>query len=202
MIVKDPLDESILTKVAVLHRENIRTGFISSLGDEFLKCMYKAISLEKRSVLLVHIENNEVAGFISGTENIHELRNMIRKKCIWVLLKLVIKFLANPISFRKFIETYKYSSASSNVFPFNIKAELLSIVVNPNYRKKGIARNLYLELLKFFKSRGVRNFKIIVGAELKGAQRFYERMGAEKIAEFELHKGNKSYIYIQKILGL
>ena len=46
---------------------------------------------------------------------------------------------------------------------------------------------------------GVDKFKIVVGEKLKEAQNFYEKMGAKKVKEFELHKGEKSFIYIQKV---
>jgi len=38
-----------------------------------------------------------------------------------------------------------------------------------------------------------------VGSNLKEAQKFYEKMGTVKVDEMEIHKGIKSFLYIQNI---
>ena len=199
MILKNPKDKYILKQVASLHRENINKGFLSSLGNKFLRCLYKAISLSEKSILIVYIENNKVKGFISGTYDIKEIKNILKRKCFLIFFRIFLKIILNPRRLKKFIETYKYSSNDEDTYIFNINAELLSIAVEKDYRGKGIASLLYNELVKFFKENNIKEFKIIVGEKLKGAQKFYEKMGAKKIAEFELHKGEKSYIYLQKV---
>lgn len=199
MIIKNPVEKDIVSKVANLHKKNIKAGFLSSLGSEFLQCVYKSISLSEDSILIVYMENDNVIGFISGTKNLSKVKKILKKKYFPILIKIAIKLIINPLKLKKFLETYKYSSENKDIFPYNLKTELLSIVVDTNYRGKGIASMLYRELIKFFKERNVKEFKIIVGAELKEAQKFYEKMGAKKVGEFELHKGNKSYVYIQKV---
>ncbi len=199
MILKNPIEKDVLSKIANLHKENIKTGFLSSLGDDFLICVYKSISIAENSILITYIKNNEVVGFISGTLDITEIKKNLKKKCFPIFMKLAIKLVLNPIKLKKLFETYKYSSEDKKSYPFNLNAELLSIVVSPNHRGKGIAPILYKELIKSFKEKNIKEFKIVVGAQLKEAQKFYEKMGAEKVAEFELHKGEKSFIYIQKV---
>ena len=71
MIVMNPLDDSLLSEVARLHIEYIKSGFMSQLGERFLKCFYKTISKSESSYLALYInEKNEVCGFISGTINL------------------------------------------------------------------------------------------------------------------------------------
>jgi len=96
-----------------------------------------------------------------------------------------------------FFESYKY--ASLEPIKITTNSELISIVVKQNCRNKGIAKALYESLIHFFKEKKVKKFKILVGSNLKEAQRFYEKMGAEKIDEIEIHKGMKSFLYIHNI---
>lgn len=78
-------------------------------------------------------------------------------------------------------------------------AELLSIAVDPACQGRGIAADLYAGLKIFFATRGQGAFKIIVGAPLAPAHRFHRRMGAEPVAEIEVHRGAASTVYVQRV---
>ena len=43
---------------------------------------------------------------------------------------------------------------------------------------------------------GINEFRIVAISKLFKAKRFYQKMGCIKIGEFELHKGEKSEIYV------
>jgi ribosomal protein S18 acetylase RimI-like enzyme len=91
------------------------------------------------------------------------------------LLKTTLKLLLRPQKLKKFLETKNYTEKKDE-----IEAELLSIAVDLNYRGQGVAKKLYLELCKYFSNKGVTKFKIIVGENLREAQKFYIKMGAKK----------------------
>ncbi|HDY69133.1 MAG TPA: GNAT family N-acetyltransferase [Candidatus Scalindua sp.] len=75
---------------------------------------------------------------------------------------------------KKIIETLLYPARKEQNLP---NAELLSIVVDKNYRGKGIAQNLFEKLEEEFRSRDIKQFKVVVGSDLKAACRFCEKMG-------------------------
>lgn len=75
---------------------------------------------------------------------------------------------------------------------------LLSIAVDAAWRGTGVAERLYTQLVAEFRSRGVESFRIIVGDALAPAHRFYRRMGAQPIGEVEVHKGERSTVYVQR----
>ena len=194
MILKNPNKEEILKQVAKLHKESITTGFLSSLGEDFLYCLYKAISLSDKAVLLVDVEKGRVRGFVAGSLDFADIKMQLLKSCKATLLKVLLKLVINPKRFFRFLETYHYTNTKKDLtLP---AAELLSIAVHPLYRKQKIATNLYKALVEYMKKNRVNKFKIVVGENLKGAQKFYEKMGAKKVKDFELHKGQKSWIYI------
>mgnify|MGYP001048100087 CR=1 FL=1 len=198
MIIINPKDKNILKEVAKLHIENLKTGFISKLGVNFLTCFYKTISLDNNCFLAVYIdENNIITGFVSGTISISKFNNIFKKKCFFIIIFSLLKQIFNIKIINRFIETYNYSlSKKLKDFP---ESELISIAVDQNYRTKGIAKILYRSLIEFFKEKNVNIFKIMVGSNLIEANKFYEKMGAKKILELEIHKGSKSYLYLHNI---
>lgn len=198
MIIINPIDDSLLKEVARLHIEYIKSGFMSQLGERFLKCFYKTISKSESSYLAVYInEKNEVCGFISGTISLLNLKKDFKKNCKLIIIASFLKLIFDPVKILKFFESYMY--ASSKKFKVTTNSELISIAVKQELRGKGIAKILYKSLVDFFKEKNANIFKIMVGSNLTEANKFYEKMGAKKILEVEIHKGSKSYLYLHNI---
>jgi ribosomal protein S18 acetylase RimI-like enzyme len=102
----------------------------------------------------------------------------------------------------RMIEILRYSRGGNAQAPKLLAAELLSIVVDPAFRGAGHAEYLYRRLADFFVDQGEREFKIMVGAVLGPAHRFYRRMGALPTAEIEVHQGAHSIVYVQQFTGV
>lgn len=81
--------------------------------------------------------------------------------------------------------------------PLLPNAELLSVAVSPAYRGQGHAEALYTELKGFFARRDLGSFKILAGAPLAPAHRFYRRMSAVPTAVIAVHQGASSTVYVQ-----
>ena len=188
-----------IEEIAHLHKKNIHTGFLSSLGRDFLKLLYSSIQKSDVGILIAEIQDNKVVGFVSGTTNINRIYMVFLKKNF---IRVIITLLPHLISFPKLkkigeILLYPISEKRSGE---NIpSAELLSMVVDEKWRRKGVGENLYRALVEEFKKRGISKFKIVVGENLDSAQKFYEKMGAKKVKKMEIHKGKKSWIYIHEI---
>ncbi|MBG31299.1 MAG: hypothetical protein CMI31_15080, partial [Opitutae bacterium] len=101
---------------------------------------------------------------------------------------------------KSILEVLRYSWArpqkSSLVIPCS---ELLSIVVEPAFRGKGVAQGLYERLKDFFCSSDVPGFKIAVGSDLLSAHRFYCRIGAKPLLDFQVHDGETSILFLQSL---
>ena len=59
--------------VAELHISGISTGFISSLGIDFITALYEAIAGTKSSFGFVAEEDEKVLGFVAFTTNLNKL---------------------------------------------------------------------------------------------------------------------------------
>ena len=187
----------IYRQVAKLHIANINQGFLSTLGVGFVSLLYQAIDEGADSVLLTTERDGNVVGFVAGGMGMGPVyRRMFRHAPRLMLALLPSLFLPRRI-WRMFeILRYSRDNDQSSSWP---RAELLSIALDPACRGQHLAEALYQRLTEFFESRGIAEFKIVVGAALGPAHRFYQRMGAEPVAQIEVHQGERSTIYRQRL---
>lgn len=196
MEIRTAQNYSEYCQAAELHKHYIPSGFLSSLGSRFLTRLYSFIATDESATLIVAVEEGTVVGFISGTTDLGQLyMRFMLKNVLWGVL--LIPRIIGYGTLKKLVETLKYpvKKRNSQLPP----AELLSIVVCEEFRGKGISHQLYKQQLLYFKERGIRDFKVVVGMTLSAAVRFYEKMGALKTAETEVHKGYGSWVMIQRI---
>jgi hypothetical protein len=59
-----------------------------------------------------------------------------------------------------------------------------------------LGRLLSHEFCNGMRQKGIDTFRVATGESLVHAQRFYEKLGAKKVASIQVHQGQKSIIYI------
>lgn len=191
-------DRSLYRAVAQLHIDNIDQGFLPVLGRDFLALMYECIDLDAKAELLVVEEDDRIIGFVSAASGLGGIyRKMLRRW--WRLTKALAPSLLHPARVKRILEVLRYSAvpAPKDLLP---SMELLSLAVAPEWRGKGSAQSLYRALVTRLNERGVDAFRIVVGASLAPAHRFYQRMGAGRATEVEVHGGEISTIYVHRII--
>ena len=197
----EPFKQLDLHRVAQLHAANIDQGFLSTLGPRFLSLIYQAIDECPEACLLLAREGDQVVGFVAGTLNMGPVYRQLRRHWLALGLSLAPSLLI-PRRLWRILEILRYSRGGGGevtAVPTLPAAELLGIAVDPACRGRGIAEDLYAGLKLFFATRGLGEFKIIVGAPLAPAHRFYRRLGAVPVAEIEVHRGAASTVYVQKV---
>lgn len=188
-----------IQQVVEIHRNEINKGFLSSLGNRPLELVYSHISQSKLCILILAInpEKNDVSGFILGTLNTGSLyKEFLRKRPLQALIYIAPKLISFS-KLRKAWESLFYPRKKE--FLKMPKAELLVLAVRKEYESSGFARNLFEKLIECFRESGVNEFRIATGNELIRAQKFYEKMGAVKVNDMEIHKGHRSWIYRYQI---
>jgi ribosomal protein S18 acetylase RimI-like enzyme len=187
---------AIYRAVADLHTQSIDQGFLSTLGPGFLSLLYGAIDESPESALIVAYEDGAVCGFIAGTVNLKQVYLGLLRR--WPALVVALApSLVIPSRLWRIVEILHYSRGTGADAVSLPEAELLSLAVSPSCRGRGHAEALYAGLVDFFADRNQAAFKIVVGAELARAHRFYRRMGAEPGAEITVHRGAASTVYVQ-----
>jgi len=179
--------------VAALHIKGIKTGFISSLGIDFVTALYEAIAKNKSSFGFVAEENDKVLGFIAFTTNLNKLyKSVITKSGIKFALLLVGKIFSLK-TIKKVFETLFYPNRIKKLdLP---SAELLSIVIDKEQREKGLATGLVQKGLAKCARRGIEKVKVLVAADNQSANKLYKKYGFELVAQIENH-GILSNIYV------
>lgn len=197
MIRKSEISDS--KAIALLHKECIPTGFLSSLDTKYLSLMYKII-IEERFCFVAE-QDNKIIGFISGTIDSKALYKKIMSKNLLKLMPLFIK--------KIFSYTFIKKSISSFLIPFKtgkgeknkeeVLPELLSIVISKDIQSKGIGTKLLFELESELKQKGFKKYKVIAGDNLVSANKFYLKNGFILSEQIELHKGQVSNIYTKEL---
>ncbi|MFA5553180.1 MAG: N-acetyltransferase [Phycisphaerae bacterium] len=190
------LNKSHSVHVGSIHIVGIPTGFISSLGKEFLSVLYEAIAEDRNSFGLVAIEDDKVLGFVAFSTNLSQLYK-------YVILKKGFKF--TVILVRKMMSIKNIKKVWANLFyPKKMQqmalpdAELLSIAVVPEGRGKGIAKQLTNAGLEECRKRDIDKVKVLVADKNQPANKLYQKCGFEFITEISSH-GVLSNIYVANL---
>jgi len=182
-------------QVAALHIQCISTGFISSMGIDFVTSLYDAIVKSKSSLGVVAVKNEKVIGFVAFTTNLNKLyKSIIRRKG----LKFALLLAGNVLSLRRIKKIFETLSYPARIKKMNLpSAELLSIAVAPEERRKGLAGQLIEKGLRLYRKTGVDKVKVLIGADNKAGNKLYLKSGFELIGQIVNH-GVLSNIYVAK----
>jgi len=182
-------------QVAALHIQCISTGFISSMGIDFVTSLYDAIVKSKSSLGVVAVRNEKVLGFAAFTTNLNKLyKSIIRRKG----LKFALLLAGNMWSRKRIKKIFETLFYPSRIKKMNLpSAELLSIAVAPEERRKGLAGQLIEKGLRLYRKTGVDKVKVLIGADNKAGNKLYLKTGFELIGQIVNH-GVLSNIYVAK----
>jgi len=180
-------------QVAALHIQCISTGFISSMGIDFVTCLYEAIAQSKSSFGVVTVRDKKVLGFAAFTTNINKLyKSIIWRKGLKFAL-LLAGHMCSVKRIKRIFETLFYPARIKNM---NLpSAELLSIAVSVEEQRKGLANKLIEMGFRHCRKRGVDKVKVLIGADNKAGNTLYLNYGFEPAGQINNH-GVLSNIYI------
>jgi len=183
-------------QVAELHISGISTGFISSLGVDFVTALYEAIARSESGIGFVTEQNEKVIGFIAFTTNLNRLyKSIILKKGVRFAFLLTSKL----CSFKRIKKVFETLFYPSRIKKKNLpSAELLSIVVAPQCRGKGLAGQLVETGFQECRKRNIDRIKVLVGADSIVANKLYLKCGFKLVERIDNH-GILSNIYVAKI---
>jgi len=180
-------------QVAALHIQCISTGFISSMGIDFVTSLYDAIVKSKSSLGVVAVRNEKVIGFVAFTTNLNKLyKSIIRRKG----LKFALLLAGNVLSLRRIKKIFETLFYPARIKKMNLPAaELLSIAVGPEERGKGLAGKLIEKGFQHCRKTGIEKIKVLIGADNKAGNKLYLKFGFKLIGQIVNH-GVLSNIYI------
>lgn len=196
MEIRPAQNYSEYCQAAELHKQYIPSGFLSSLGSGFLTRMYSCIATDESSALIVVMEEGTVVGFITGTVNVSRFYQRFIRKNILRGFLLIPRLLTRE-RLQKMTETLVYPGRHKKLHLPD--AEILSMVVDQTHQGKGISTLLFEQLISFYRQHNVSETKFIIGNTLLSSIHFFEKMGAVKGEQIEMHKGSRSWVMRYRI---
>ncbi len=210
-------DHTLLKDVADLHRRQIPTGFLSSLGDSFLFRLYQGLSNAPGTLVAVHLdeksggETTRVNGFLAGSLQTKDAYRHVLGKQWYRLLPAIAPALLRPFMVQKLFETVQYGisarkSSENPTGPREAEAELLAIAVHPDARRRGVGGELIGAFEEYLREQttgaderdGRTDYKVVTWAENATANAFYSRSGFELVRSFRHHK-NEMNEYVKRV---
>lgn len=178
-----------------MHISGIAAGFISSLGTDFVRVLYETIAESRFGFGLVAEIKGRIVGFVVFTPNINKLyKSVILKHGLYFMVLLAGKiFSINRL--KKVVETMFYPGRVNNMDVPG--AELLSIVVAPEERGKGLSCMLTRKGFEQCRQRGIEKVKVLVGADNKPANALYSKCGFQLAGQMQNH-GIISNVYVAR----
>jgi glycosyltransferase involved in cell wall biosynthesis/ribosomal protein S18 acetylase RimI-like enzyme len=178
---------------AELHASAIATGFLPLLGRGFMRILYRALIGWKGTVALVVDDGGGPVAFTVGVVDVGEFyRHFYRVHGFRAVLAALPR-LVRPSNLRRAWETFRYGHDRVDV-----PAELLSMVVAPRARGRGLSVMLGARLLDDLTHRGVTAVKVVVGSENATALGAYRKMGFKDIERIQIHAGESSEVLVWK----
>ncbi len=195
MIFRIAKEEDSL-KIAKIHKEEIKKGFLSSFNVNLLTTIYSALIKSKNGVcVVVQSENNEIVGFVAGAVNLEKFYFYFLYSHSFKALPFLLKKIFDLRTIKKILEIFLYPKKEKEL----TKAELLAIAVKNNFQGKGIAVQLLEKFVVEMKKAGASDFKAVVGEELLPAISFYEKNNFKLQKKISFHgKTSRIYIYCIK----
>lgn len=180
-----------IDRLVILNRQEL-PGFLTDLGEEFLKKYYIASLHIPQMKTIVEIENEQIIGFATFATRVKGLYfNLISKDFlgfIWLFLRY---FITHPRNIIKVAKSLSYPGFRDDI------PELLTIAVDNKYQKGGIGRKLFENTVKNIGKKGFDKFRISTYERL-AANGFYLRMGCKLERSFPF-LGQEMNYYIYQI---
>ncbi len=188
-----PLEIRHAHDIASLHIQGINTGFISSLGIDFVTALYEAIAKSTSSFgFAIEDNDNKVLGFVTFTTNLNKLYKSIIVKKGWRFALLLAGKMFSLKRIKKVFETLFYPG---RVKKMNLPSpELLSIAVSPEKHHAGLATQLVQKSFEHCQKIGLDKVKVLIAADNETANKLYLKCGFKLVGQIDNH-GVTSNIY-------
>jgi GNAT superfamily N-acetyltransferase len=180
-----------VAEIARLHKVSIDQGFLSELGDRFLRSLYGAMMRYEGAAVFVCLDGERVAGFSAVTTGTGRMYRWMMRHALWGVGWPLLMRMWRPRRIVRVVENVLYpKTRESSELPV---AELLSVSVDREYRRRGIAKQLLYARLDWLRSRGVDRVRVMCTEGLKSND-LYRSMGLD-LTETTEHHGKVVNVY-------
>jgi len=164
--LRRPAISDDIRELVSLYHQAFKGVFTEKLGDEYLWYFYEGII--KSGKCFVYTEDEKIVGFIAGVTDKGRLFTL--KDKIYITCLILKKFLSFRIRLSDMTDFLRYFFWTKTIA---IKAQLLLLIVEKNYRRKGIGTKLLERLMEYFREAGVEEFIVFSDDKVSQGVEFY-----------------------------
>jgi glycosyltransferase involved in cell wall biosynthesis/ribosomal protein S18 acetylase RimI-like enzyme len=175
-----------------LHREAMPTAFLPTLGDRFLRHLYRALATDEAAITIVAEDREGIVGFATGVSSVRSFYRRFLVRHGLPAAASALPALRRPGVVHQMRETLAYPNGAGTHLP---APEILSIAVAPEARSRGVGRALVDRVVRGLSDGGVEELKVVVGADNEAANAFYQRVGFRHRASLSVHEGVASNVW-------
>jgi acetyltransferase-like isoleucine patch superfamily enzyme/ribosomal protein S18 acetylase RimI-like enzyme len=177
--VLDPNEAATIYQVVDLHAGAFSAGVISQLGRTFVFHYYVAMINSQGASLWVAEADTKVCGFLGCATDRHAFERSHRSGAAKALaLWRFVTFRLSPFAVMRAFKKQRLSRH------FEDRAELLSIVVAPEFRRAGLGKRFLNIWSQRLRAAGLSSY--IVFTDNPEGIKFYEKYGGEKLFKFQM----------------
>lgn len=188
--------EDDAAQVAALHADTITEGFLTRLGRRFLRQLYLGIARDPQSAVFVAEQDGSVAGFCAYSRDVSAMYRRVLGTCWARLAWAALPAALSPRVLREVFETLRYPRKQAALrLP---RPEILSIGVSSAARGGGVGRRLVEAAVDRARADSEQQLKVLAGAKLEAANRFYQRCGFECVTTLVQH-GEPLNVYSRRL---
>lgn len=189
-----PAREGDLAALARLHRETMPVGFMSTLGERFLRRFYRAL-LEHRGAVVLVAEEREgpVIGFAAATVSMAGFWREFCRRHGLAAAAAATHMLLRPGGLRGLRESVRYAGMTSGA-----SAEYISMGIARPWRRRGIAQTLTDQVLSALGRLGARRVRVMIADENEESIRHFTATGLpiRPAGQVMVHRGVKSTVWV------
>lgn len=182
-----------IEEVVSIHREVFVDNLSGDAGRRFIKYFFEKVAASPNGIIYVCRDNEKTVGFIAGMsfkENFFDAEFMRRG-----FMAFLAQLFSRPSIVFNILFQLKRSMTTAKSIP---EAELLSIGVKKGYRQSGAGKKLVHALEEFFRTKGIKDYKVYTDAKFVEAIKFYEGLGFFFLKQFNFLKISER-LYLKKI---
>ncbi len=184
------------TAIARLHAATITQGFLTRLGPRFLRQVYLGVAADPTSRVWVAAGGSEVLGFLAYAVDVGAMYRRILRSRMLRLGWASLPYTLNPWVVREVLDTLRYPHKQTDAqLP---PAEILSVGVSPAARGGGVGRRLIEAAVEQARRDGQAQLKVLAGARLHEANRFYPACGFRLLTQLMQH-GEPLNVYVMDL---
>lgn len=188
-----PARLSDVPAMAALHGQVMTKAFLPSLGEPFLRRLFRALVEDPDAPTFVADRNGEVIGYTSGVVSMRAFRRRFMLRHGLRAGLAAAPRLVRPNVVRRAFELFRYPEQTEGL----PEAEHTLIGVRPR-TAPGLGLALTAEALEALADRGVQEIKCYVAADNLTMQRVVRRAGFEPRAEITVHDGVPSIVCVYR----